>query len=116
VAPRNNPLRLNSLQLKALTLLQELARSPQTSTPIDGGEEVRITNFPHIHGNHFHIGGAVAMARDATGLRNENVWKALERKGLARSFHPFGIVLTRAGIAYDTRLRDRILLRADHQE
>ena len=77
---------------------------------------MRITNFPHIHGNHFHIGSAVAMAKDATGLRNENVWKALERKGLARSFHPFGIVLTRAGLAYDTRLRDRILLRADHEE
>ena len=56
------------------------------------------------------------MAGDVTGLRNENVWKALERKGLARSFHPFGIVLTRAGLAYDTRLRDRILLRADHEE
>ena len=116
MTPRNNPLRLKSLQLKALTLLQELARSPQTSTPIDGGEEARITNFPHIHGNHFHIGSAVAMAGDVTGLRNENVWKALERKGLARSFHPFGIVLTRAGLAYDTRLRDRILLRADHEE
>ena len=114
MAPKNNPLRLNGLQLKALTLLQELARSPQTSTAIEGGEEVRITNFPPVHGNHFHIGGAVAMARDATGLRNENVWKALERRGLARSFYPLGIVLTRAGLDYDTRLRDRILLRADH--
>ena len=56
------------------------------------------------------------MAGDVTGLRNENVWKALERKGLARPFQPFGIVLTGAGLAYDTRLRDRILLRADHEE
>lgn len=114
MAPKNNPLKLNSLQLKALTLLQELARSSQTSTAIEESNEVRITNFPGIHGNHFHIGNAIAMAKDATGLRNESVWKALERKGLARSFYPVGIILTSAGLAYDTRLRDRILLGTDH--
>ncbi len=114
MAPKSNPLKLNTLQLKTLTLLQELARSPETSTPVEETNEVRITNFPHIHGNHFHIGGAVAMAKDASGLRNENVWRALERKGLARAFYPVGIVLTSEGIAYDTRLRDRILLRTDH--
>ena len=114
MAPKNNPLKLNSLQLKTLTLLQELARSPETSTPIEDSEDVRITNFPHIHGNHFHIGADVAMAKDASGLRSENVWKALERKGLARSFYPVGIILTGDGIAYDTRLKDRILVRTDH--
>ena len=114
MAPKNNPLKLNSLQLKTLTLLQELARSPETSTPIEDSEDVRITNFPHIHGNHFHIGAGVAMAKDASGLRSENVWKALERKGLARSFYPVGIILTGDGIAYDTRLKDRILVRTDH--
>ena len=114
VAPKSNPLKLNALQLKTLTLLQELARSPKTSTPVEETDDVRITNFPHIHGNHFHIGGGVAMAKDASGLRNENVWRALERKGLARAFHPLGIILTSAGIAYDTGMRDRILLRTDH--
>ena len=114
MAPKNNPLKLNNLQLKTLTLLQELARSPETSTPVEDSDDVRITNFPHIHGNHFHIGSGVAMAKDASGLRNENVWRALERKGLARAFYPVGIILTGAGIAYDTQLRDRILVGADH--
>ena len=114
VAPKNNPLKLNNLQLKTLTLLQELARSPETSTLVEDSGEVRITNFPHIHGNHFHIGGGVAMAKDASGLRNENVWRALERKGLARAFYPVGIILTGAGIAYDTQLHDQILVGADH--
>ena len=111
---KKNPLKLNSLQLKTLTLLQELARSPETSTALEDSDEVRITNFPHIHGNHFHIGNAVAMARNASGLRNENVWKALERKSLARSFYPVGIILTVDGLAYDTHLRDHILVGTDH--
>ena len=114
MAPKSNPLKLNALQLKTLTLLQELARSPETSTPDGETGEIRITNFPHIHGNHFHIGGGVAMAKDASGLRNENVWRALERKGLARAFSPVGIILTGEGIAYDTGMRDRILLGTDH--
>ena len=114
MAAKKNPLKLNSLQLKTLTLLQELARSPETSTAIEDSDEVRITNFPYIHGNHFHVGNAVVMPRDASGLRNENVWKALERKGLARAFYPVGIILTVDGLAYDTHLRDRILVSTDH--
>ena len=114
MAPKHNPLKLNSLQLKTLTLLQELARSPETSTPIEDSDEIRITNFPHIHGNHFHIGNGVALAKDASGLRNENVWKALERKGLARAFFPVGIILTSEGLSYDTGMRERVLLGTDH--
>ena len=54
------------------------------------------------------------MARDATGLRNEGVWRALERKGLAQGDFPFSMALTPAGMDYDTGLADKILHRSDH--
>jgi len=114
MAPKKNPLGLNPLQLRTLTILQQLARFPETSTLNEKTGEVMITNLPHAHGNHFHCGDAVVAGRDATGLNNEGVWKALERKGLARPFYPFGIALTPAGIGYDTGLSDRILRRSDH--
>ena len=112
--PRNNPLRLNKLQLKTLTLLQELARQPQSASPIDDTGDVMISNIPSPHGNHFHIGERVVMARDATGLRNAAVWVALERKGLARSSFPFAITLTADGLAYETGLGNAILIGGDH--
>ncbi len=112
--PRKNPLRLNALQLRTLTILQQLARYPETSTPNEQTGETMITNMPHLHGNHFHCGDAVVRSKDATGLRNEAVYAALERKGLARSFHPLGIALTPDGLDYDTGLGARILHRPDH--
>jgi len=112
--PKHNPLRLNPLQLRTLTILQQLARYPETSTTNENTGEVMISNLPHLHGNHFHCGDAVVLSKDATGLRNEAVYTALERKGLARSFFPLGIALTPEGLAYDTRLGRRILHRSDH--
>ena len=112
--PRNNPLRLNKLQLKTLTLLQELARQPRSASPIDDTGDVMISNIPSPHGNHFHIGERVVMARNATGLRNAAVWVALERKGLARSSFPFAITLTADGLAYETGLGNAILIGGDH--
>ena len=83
---KRNPLNLNPLQLKTLTLLQELARLAGKPAPADqAGDEpggVAITELPHPHGDHFHLGEAMVAARDATGLRNPSVWAALERKGL----------------------------------
>ncbi len=114
MAPRTNPLKLNNLQLKTLTLLQELARHPESSTPVEDSGDVMITYLPQPHGDHFHIGDAVSMARDATGLHNESVWKALERKGLAKSSFPIAIAITPEGLAYDTGLQDRILHRHEH--
>lgn len=111
---KKNPLGLNNLQLKSLTLMQELARSPETSTKNEASGEVMLTLMPQPHGDHFHIGRRIAFARDATGLHNSAVWAALERKGLARSAFPIGITLTPAGLAYDTGLRNAILLGADH--
>ena len=114
MAPKKNPLRLNPLQLRTLTILQQLARFPETSTRNAETGEVMITNLPSPHGNHFHCGDALVLSKDATGLRNEGVWKALERKGLARSMFPLGIALTPEGQSYDTGIRDCILHRADH--
>ena len=114
MAPKKNPLKLNALQLKTLTILQQLARSPETSTTNAETGEVMITNLPHAHGNHFHCGDAVVSGKDATGLNNEGVWKALERRGLARPFYPLGIALTQDGVSYDTGLSDSILHRSAH--
>jgi len=111
--PKHNPLRLNKLQLKTLTLFQELARSSETSSGREDGGFV-ITSIPQPHGNHFHLGAGVVMAADASGLRNQSVWRALERKALITSSFPMGLVLTPAGNDYDTGLREELLHIADH--
>lgn len=111
--PKKNPLGLNPLQLKTLTLLQELARL--TEHPVEGEEGSYATGeFPHPHGNHFHLGHGVVSTADATGLANPSVWAALERKKLAHSFSAYGAVVTAEGMAYETGLRDAILHLSDH--
>ena len=112
--PKKNPLNLNSLQLRTLTLLQELARYRELSTPLEDSGEVLITHLPRPHGNHFHIGERVVSSRDATGFENPSVWAALERKGLIRGSFPAALALTPAGLAYETGLRDVILHGSDH--
>ena len=108
--PKANPAKLNPLQLRTLTLLQAIARVPAASkTEADG--HVLITQFPHAHGDHFHLGDAVVASRDATGLANQAAWVALERKGLIVSHFPQGATLTQAGLGYDTGLADVILHR-----
>jgi hypothetical protein len=111
---KRNPLNLNPLQLKTLTLLQELARTAGKPTTEDEERGVAITELPHAHGDHFHLGEAVVAARDANGLRNPSVWAALERKGLIRPKLPEAVILTPLGQEYDTGLRDTILHRASH--
>ena len=106
--PKRNPLNLNALQLRTLTLLQELARLPDYSRPGDEPRSVVITGLPVAHGDHFHIGQAVVASHNATGLRNPAVWRALERKGLVH-YLPDCVVLTPLGIGYDTGLRKAIL-------
>ncbi len=112
--PKRNPLNLNPLQLKTLTLLQELARIAGKPAPEDAAGGLAITELPHAHGDHFHLGEAVVAARDATGLHNPSVWAALERKGLIRPQLPEAVILTPLGQEYDTGLRDALLHRAGH--
>jgi hypothetical protein len=112
---KRNPLGLNPLQLKTLTLLQELGRiagQPVEEEGVSGG--VAITHIPQPHGDHFHIGAAVAASRDATGLNNPSVWMALARKGLIEPRPPGTVVLTVLGQQYETGLRDAILHHSSH--
>lgn len=114
MATKRNRLNLNKLQLKTLALLQELAKLPGHGTPADEPGAVMVANLPRPHGDHFHVGEYVVMSRDATGLGIEAAWRALERKGLARSMFPLSIVLSKEALDYDTGWRDKILHRVDH--
>ena len=106
--PKHNPAKLNPLQLRTLTLLQAIARIPGNArTEADGS--LVILQFPHAHGDHFHLGDATVASRDATGLENEAVWNALGRKGLIRAEWPHQIMVTPEGLGYDTGLADQIL-------
>lgn len=109
MAPKRNPLKLNGLQLKTLTILQAL-----TDTDGAGDEDRAIPMLPSAHGNHFHVGPHLVMGSDCTGLHNPAVWKALNRKGLVVGQPPGHSVLTAAGVAYDTGLADKILHTHDH--
>jgi hypothetical protein len=110
--PKKNPLNLNALQLKTLTLLQYLASLPGFGTAVEEG--IEIGDLPHPHGDHFHLGDAVVASRDATGLGNAAVWAVLDRKGLIRSSFPMSAVVTTLGLDYDTGLADEIIHRSDH--
>jgi hypothetical protein len=114
VPERKNPLKLNPLQLRTLTLLQVLAHLPEAAT--DGPEpgEITISRFPRPHADHFHLGDAIVLGKDATGLFNAAVWNALHRKGLARVDWPKAVTLTAAGLAYDTGDAREILRHSPH--
>ncbi|HVV29136.1 MAG TPA: hypothetical protein VHC40_14330 [Rhizomicrobium sp.] len=111
--PKINPFKLNPLQLKTLTLLQAIARLPEAARETPDGD-IAILAFPHAHGDHFHLGDATVMGRDATGLENQNVWNALARRGLVKAEWPHQIALTPAGVSYDTGIADQILHRGGH--
>jgi hypothetical protein len=80
MASRRNPLQLNALQLKTLTLLQEPARLPAFPPPADEAGDV---------------------ANDPSGR--------LKRWGLVRPLEQGGPALTRLGRDYPTGLRAAIL-------
>jgi hypothetical protein len=112
--PKKNPLKLNPLQLRTLTLFQVLAQIPEAAMAGPGEGEITINRFPQAHADHFHLGDYVVMGKDATGVFNEAVWHALERKGIAKAQWPSQITLTAAGLAYDTGLREEILHQGGH--
>lgn len=113
MSPKSNPLKLNPLQLRTLTLLQGLAGLPDAAERAPNGE-ITITRFPQPHGDHFHMGRATVATKDATGLFNEAVWNALTRKGLARADWPHRITLTRDGLQYVTGLAEEIFHLSAH--
>lgn len=112
--PVKNPLGLNSLQLKTLTLLQFVSKvEPGLVDEATG--EMMLDRLPHAHGDHFHVGNHVVSGRDASGLGNRSVWLALERKGLIRSLEfPHALALTKVGQSYDTGIGGSILHSHDH--
>jgi len=114
MTPRNNPLKLNALQLRTLALLQQIAVLPDYATPIPETGGVQFARLPGAHGDHFHVGAKVVAARDATGLTNPAVWVALERKGLALAQFPHSVALTKAGLDYDTSGAAHILRGGEH--
>jgi hypothetical protein len=114
VPDRPNPAKLNALQLKTLAILQELARSQGgASEPLEDGS-VALNRLPRPHGDHFHVGSALVMAKDATGLANPAVFSALQRKGLLVRAPDGKPALTTAALAYETGIADQILHRSDH--
>ena len=113
MAPKNNPLKLNKLQLRTLALAQVLAADPESGLRDDVSGEVKLMSLPRAHGDHVHIGGFVVAASDASGFANPAVWTALGRKGLTRT-DPMGVTLTVDGLNYDTGLGDRFAAASDH--
>ena len=110
--PKKNPLKLNKLQLKTLTIMQAYAETEHGASDENG--EVTVT-MPPPHLDHFHVGERVVFLRDATGLINEGVWAALQRKGLIKPLmFPTVCTLTESGLAYDTGVGSAILHRAHH--
>jgi hypothetical protein len=111
---KKNPLQLNPLQLKTLTLFQALASFEEIARLLPDGS-IEVLELPFTaHGNHFHLGPWMVMAPDATGLRNPAPWLALERKGLIIGNFPVSVTLTPEGLSYETGMRQRILQGADH--
>ena len=111
---KRNPLNLNPLQLRTLTLLQALAELPFHSQDAEGGAGRTITDIPHPHGDHMHLGPYAVHGADMSGLYNEAVWIALDRKGLIKATYPTSCTVTPDGLAYDTGLQDVILHGSDH--
>ena len=59
-------------------------------------------------------GSPCRVALEPTGRFHLAVWRALERKGLAKSGFPMSITLTKQGVDYDTGLKDRLTQPSDH--
>jgi hypothetical protein len=111
---KKNPLKLNPLQLRTLALFQVLADLPSHSQDAEEKGARLITEIPHAHGDHMHLGPYAVHGGDASGFHNASVWVALERKGLIKSSFPDTLVVTPEGLAYDTGLKDQIVHGSDH--
>ena len=108
-------MKLNPLQTRTLALLQELAQEAEAADVEQAPGAKRIHHLPHAHGDHVHIGRLSVSARDASGLNNRAVWTVLERRGLiiAEDF-PHSLIITAAGLAYQTGLDQALSSASDH--
>ena len=101
--PKNNPLKLNPLQLRTLTLLQVLAHDSGGRSDRPGGGRNHHQPLSARARGPFPSG---RCGRDGERRHRacsiEAVWHALDRKGLARADWPQAVTLTPAGLAYDT--------------
>lgn len=114
MAPKRNPKKLNKLQLRTLAILQGFAES-DIAGPGENDGEIRLSQIPRPHGDHFHVANGIVMTKDATGLYNRGVWAALDRKGLMRTgVFPFTTTLTVEGLDYDTGVKEQIIHSSDH--
>jgi hypothetical protein len=75
---------------------------------------VALSRLPRPHGDHFHVGAALVLAKDASGLGNPAVFGALERKGLVARGADGRLILTAAALGYQTGVAEAILHRSDH--
>ena len=91
-----------------------MARVEGFAEPPDAEGRVALRYLPDPHGDHFHVGHAVVMSRDATGLSNPAVYGALERKGLIEQGPGGAPVLTSAGLAYRTGVERQIFHGGHH--
>lgn len=111
---KKNPLKLNKLQLRTLALSQVLAAQDGIAQKNEETGAVTLTQLPHAHGDHVHVGPFVVSSRDASGFANPAVWVALRRKGLVADEAGIGVTLTREGVEYDTGLSDKFIEQSDH--
>ena len=107
-------IKLNPLQSKTLVLLKVLARDDNSSMAGEAEGDRKILSLPHAHGNHMHVGEFVVSAKDASGLTNPSVWKALARKGFVKDNWPNEMVITKAGLEFSTGLEDKFMSVSDH--
>ncbi|MFD2206585.1 hypothetical protein [Kiloniella antarctica] len=112
MAAKKNPLKLNKLQLRTLVLAQVIARDERQAVHHSNGD-VTLSQLPHAHGNHVHVGEYVVSAKETSGFSNAAVWAALVRKGLVKEVGT-PITLTAEGVVYDTGLGDKFLKKSDH--
>jgi len=110
---KTKPVKLNKLQNRTLALLQVLAKHPGAATIDPETGDATISQLPHAHGDHVHVGDFVVSGRDVSGFANQAVWVALERKGLAKSGYPYFITLTKAGQDFDTGFGE-MFKKSDH--
>ncbi len=62
--PKRNPLKLNKLQLRTLTLAQLLAQDPNFAQRDEATGAVTLLQIPHAHGDHLHIGRFTVSTRE----------------------------------------------------